>query len=184
MWGDNTEMSVPDHSETESENGNIRRVTIYTDGACVGNPGPGGYGAVLLCENQRKEISGGYRNTTNNRMEILAAIVGLEALKDKCAVIIYSDSEYLVKAMSQGWARRWRAKGWKRGGSNKALNPDLWQRLLELCEKHEVDFGWVSGHSGVRENERCDRLAMAAALGSNLRVDEGYEAVVKVSWRG
>jgi ribonuclease HI len=152
----------------------VKHVTIYTDGACIGNPGPGGYGAVLLYQGRRKELSGGYRITTNNRMEIMAAIVGLEALKRKCQVMLYSDSEYLVKAMSRGWAQRWRAKGWKRSKREKALNPDLWERLLRLCEHHEVQFGWVKGHAGVPENIRCDELAMEAAQQPNLPVDKGY----------
>jgi ribonuclease HI len=152
----------------------VKHVTIYTDGACIGNPGPGGYGAVLLYQGHRKELSGGYRITTNNRMEIMAAIVGLEALKRKCQVMLYSDSEYLVKAMSRGWAQRWRAKGWKRSKREKALNPDLWERLLKLCEHHEVQFSWVKGHAGIPENIRCDELAMEAAQQPNLPVDEGY----------
>jgi len=152
----------------------IKHVTIYTDGACIGNPGPGGYGAILLYQGHRKELSGGYRKTTNNRMEIMAAIVGLEALKNKCKVTLYSDSEYLVKAMSRGWAQRWRATGWKRNKREKALNPDLWERLLQLCEYHEVQFSWVKGHAGTPENTRCDELAMQAAQQPNLPGDEGY----------
>jgi ribonuclease HI len=153
---------------------NSKRVTIYTDGACVGNPGPGGYAAILIYQARRRELSGGYRRTTNNRMEIMAAIVGLAALTEKCRVTLYSDSEYLVNAMSRGWVERWRANGWKRNRREKALNPDLWERLLRLCELHEVQFSWVKGHAGTRENIRCDELAMQAAQQSNLPVDEGY----------
>jgi ribonuclease HI len=152
----------------------VNRVTIYTDGACLGNPGPGGYGIVLLYQAHKKELSGGYRKTTNNRMEIMAAIVGLEALKKKCEVKLYSDSEYLVKAMSKGWAKRWQASGWKRNKREKAVNPDLWQKLLQLCEYHEVKFSWVKGHAGTPENIRCDKLAIQAAQQPDLPVDEGY----------
>ena len=152
----------------------VKHVTIYTDGACLGNPGPGGYGVILLYQDHKKEISGGYRKTTNNRMEIMAAIVGLEALKKKCEVTLYSDSEYLVNAMSRGWAKRWRANVWKRNKREKALNPDLWERLLQLCEYHEVQFSWVRGHAGTPENIRCDELAIQAAHQPNLPGDEGY----------
>jgi ribonuclease HI len=153
----------------------IKKVTIYTDGACIGNPGPGGYGTVLLYGGHRKELSGGFRLTTNNRMEILAAIVGLEALKDRCAVKLYSDSQYLVDAMMKGWAARWRANNWYRNKKERAVNPDLWARLLDLGERHEVEFAWVKGHAGNTENERCDRLAWQAANGANLPIDLGYE---------
>ena len=152
----------------------VKHVTIYTDGACIGNPGPGGYGAILLYQGHRRELSGGYRRTTNNRMEIMAAIVGLGALKEQCKVTLYSDSEYVVKAMSKGWAQRWRANGWKRNKREKVLNPDLWERLLQLCEYHEVQFGWVRGHAGTPENTRCDELAMQAAQQPNLPGDDGY----------
>ena len=152
----------------------VKHVIIYTDGACIGNPGPGGYGTILIYQGHKKELSGGYRRTTNNRMEIMAAIVGLEALKEKCEVMLYSDSEYLVKAMSRGWVQRWRAKGWKRNKREKALNPDLWERLLQLCGYHEVQFSWVKGHAGTPENIRCDELAMQAAQQPNLPSDEGY----------
>ena len=151
------------------------KTIIYTDGSCIGNPGPGGYGVVLLYGEHRKEYSGGYRKTTNNRMEILAAIVGLEALKTSCQVTLYSDSQYLVNAMDQGWAVRWRANGWRRNKREKALNPDLWDRLLEICENHDVEFRWVRGHAGDPENERCDRLAFEAARKPGLLVDEGYQ---------
>jgi len=163
--------------------GKVKHVIMYTDGACLGNPGPGGYGAILIYQGHKKELSGGYRQTTNNRMEIMAAIVGLEALRGKCEVTLYSDSEYLVKAMSRKWVQRWRAKGWKRNKREKALNPDLWERLLQLCEYHEVRFSWVKGHAGTPENVRCDELAMQAAQQPNLLADEGYakEPQVKAS---
>lgn len=162
----------------KSEQGEqLRNVAIYTDGACIGNPGPGGYGVVLLCGGNRIELSGGYRETTNNRMEILAAIKGLEFLKeDRCQVKVYSDSQYLVKAVMQGWVKRWAARGWMRNNKDKALNPDLWSKLLKLCRLHEVEFEWVRGHAHNAENERCDRLATEAALQLKLLVDEVYEA--------
>ena len=151
-----------------------KHVTIYTDGACLGNPGPGGYGVVLLYQGNRRELSGGYRKTTNNRMEIIAAITGLEVLKEKCRVTLYSDSEYLVKAMSKGWVQRWRTNSWKRNKRDQVLNPDLWKKLLQLCEYHNVRFSWVKGHAGSLENMRCDELAVQAAGQPNLPVDEGY----------
>lgn len=153
----------------------LKKIAIYTDGACDPNPGPGGYGVVLLYKNHRKELSGGFRRTTNNRMEIMAAIAGLEALKMKCAVTIYSDSQYLVDAMMKGWALRWRSKGWKRTRKAAALNPDLWERLLDLCAQHEVEFVWIRGHVGHAENERCDILATQAAGEKNLPADTLYE---------
>jgi ribonuclease HI len=150
------------------------QVTIYTDGACLGNPGPGGYGAVMLYGSQRKELSGGVRLTTNNRMEITAALVALEALREPCRVTLYSDSQYLVNAMSKGWAQRWQANGWKRNKREDAINPDLWEKMLELCRRHTVEFRWVRGHAGMKENERCDRLAVAAARDPSLPDDPGY----------
>jgi len=151
-------------------------VSVYTDGACIGNPGPGGYGAVLISPQGRKELSGGYRKTTNNRMEITAAIAGLETLKGKCRVDVFSDSEYMVNAVEKGWARRWRATGWMRNAKDKAVNPDLWARLLSLCEAHDVRFIWVRGHAGTKENERCDRLATSAAARKSLPADVVYES--------
>jgi len=153
----------------------LREVAIYTDGAAEPNPGPGGYGVVLVYKKHRKELSGGFRRTTNNRMEILAAIASLEALSMRCAATIYSDSQYLVDAVTKGWARRWRANGWKRKGGAMALNPDLWARLLTLCARHRVRFVWVRGHAGHAENERCDFLATQAARGENLPRDIVYE---------
>ena len=154
----------------------MKSVTIYTDGACIGNPGPGGYGVVLLYDGRRSELSGGRSNTTNNRMELMAAIEGLGALKERCEVTLYSDSKYLVDAMGRGWARKWRANGWKRNKRERALNPDLWEKLLALSDHHDVGFAWVRGHAGIAENERCDKLATEAARRSNLPADEGYES--------
>ena len=154
----------------------MKQVTIYTDGACKNNPGPGGYGVVLQYGEHRKELSAGYRLTTNNRMEILAAIIGLEALKEPCKVRIVSDSQYLVNAIEKDWARRWQANGWMRGNKEKAVNPDLWERLLALCRTHKVRFEWVRGHAGHPENERCDKLATSAAASPNPAVDDFYES--------
>ena len=154
----------------------MKQITIYTDGACLGNPGPGGYGVVLLYDGHQKELSGGYRKTTNNRMEMMAAIVGLRALKQPCKVTLYSDSRYVVQAMSEGWAERWRAKGWKRNAKEPAKNPDLWAEMLNLSEQYDVSFKWVKGHAGNIGNERCDALAVAAANQPNLPRDEAYEA--------
>lgn len=148
---------------------------IYTDGACKGNPGPGGYGVILRSGSRIKECSGGFRKTTNNRMELLACIVGLESLKKPCTVTVTSDSRYVVDAVEKGWAKRWRLKGWMLSPSKPAKNPDLWARLLEQCEIHSVTFEWVKGHNEHPENERCDELAVAAAGGKNLPVDLGFE---------
>jgi ribonuclease HI len=153
---------------------NSKHVTIYTDGACLGNPGPGGYAAILIYQGHRRELFGGYHRTTNNRMEIMAAIIGIAALTERCAVTLYSDSQYLVNAMSKGWVERWRANGWKRNRREKALNADLWERLLQLCGYHDVQFDWVKGHAETKENIRCDELAMQAAQQPSLPVDEGY----------
>jgi ribonuclease HI len=155
----------------------LKRVTIYTDGACIGNPGPGGYGVVLLYGDHRKELSGGYRLTTNNRMELTAAIRGLAALKEPCQVGLFSDSEYMVNAIEKGWARRWQANGWRRKDKKMAENRDLWEGLLRLCDRHRVRFEWVKGHAGHMENERCDQLALRAAQLPNLPEDKGYEGV-------
>ena len=141
----------------------MKKIFLYSDGACSGNPGPGGYGIILKYGDHYKELSGGFRNTTNNRMELMAVIKGLETLKEPCEVVVVSDSRYIVDSMEKGWARKWRANGWKRNKKEAALNPDLWERLLDLCEKHSVRFTWVNGHAGHPENERCDQLAVAAA---------------------
>ncbi|MFC1964741.1 ribonuclease HI [Chloroflexota bacterium] len=148
---------------------------IWTDGACVGNPGPGGYGIILKCLGQKWEKAGGFRLTTNNRMEIMGALVALETISEKCKVIIHTDSRYVVDSIMQGWAKVWRSKGWKRRGNKKVPNADLWERILQLCAKHdEVEFRWVKGHDNNIENERCDQLAESAARKFNLPVDEGY----------
>lgn len=140
----------------------MKEVELYTDGACRGNPGRGGWGAILVYGKFERELSGGERETTNNRMELTAAIVGLEALKEPCRVTLYSDSKYLVDAFLLGWVETWRAHGWRRG-RDELKNPDLWARLYELTNIHEVNFVWVKGHNGHDYNERCDKLATAYA---------------------
>ena len=136
-------------------------VTIYTDGACSGNPGPGGYGAILMYGSHKKELSGGEPNTTNNRMELMGVITALKTLNRPCQVDLYTDSQYVVNAIEKGWARKWQANGWMRNKHDKALNPDLWQRLLDLLEIHQVTFHWVKGHAANPYNNRCDELAVA-----------------------
>ena len=153
-----------------------KHITIHTDGGASGNPGPGGWGAVLEWADHRKELSGGYRLTTNNRMELTAAIRALEALKEPCVVTLYSDSQYVINGISKGWARKWRSKGWMRNKKDPAINPDLWAQLLDLDDKHSVTWKWVRGHAGNTENERADELAVTAAKGKDLPVDEPYEA--------
>ncbi len=141
----------------------MKEVSIYTDGACRGNPGPGGYGAILVYGTRERELSGGEAVTTNNRMELTAAIAALSALKEKCKVTLYSDSKYLVDAISLGWLESWRARGYKRGRNEPVLNSDLWERLYALLSEHEVTLVWVKGHNGHTYNERCDALATAFA---------------------
>jgi ribonuclease HI len=153
----------------------VKRVVAWTDGACSGNPGPGGYGVVLTWNGHRKELSRGFRKTTNNRMEILAVIAALESLAEPCEITLHSDSQYVVHAVEQGWARKWRANRWMRNKKEAALNPDLWERLLDLLPKHKVRLDWVRGHDGNLENERADELAVAAIRGAALDVDDGYE---------
>ena len=136
-------------------------VTIYTDGACSGNPGPGGYGAILMYGQHKKELSGGDPNTTNNRMELMGVITALKALNRPCQVDLYTDSQYVVNAIEKGWAKKWQANGWMRNKKDKALNPDLWQSLLDLLEIHQVTFHWVKGHAENPYNIRCDELAVA-----------------------
>ncbi len=154
----------------------LKKVMIYTDGACSGNPGPGGYGVILKFGEKRREISGGYRLTTNNRMELMAVIVGLRELRYRCDVTVFTDSQYVAEAIMQGWAQRWRENNWKRNRKEKAVNPDLWNELLDLCEAHEVVFEWLKGHAGDPDNERCDRLSVQASQMKNLPADEEYEA--------
>ena len=140
---------------------NKKQVEIYTDGACSGNPGPGGWGAILSFRGVEKELSGGAHETTNNRMELTGVIEALSCLKEPCRVTLYTDSRYVVDAIEKGWAKKWRAAGWMRNKREPALNPDLWERLLSLLEVHEVNFVWVRGHAENTKNNRCDALAVA-----------------------
>ncbi len=152
----------------------MKKVELYTDGACSGNPGKGGYGAILRYNGHEKIFSKGYRLTTNNRMELMGAIAGLEALKEPCQVDLYSDSKYLVDAVTKGWVYGWQKRGWKKSDGKPALNADLWTRLLMLMKIHSVNLIWVKGHAGHPDNERCDKLAVAAYNGSELDSDENY----------
>lgn len=149
----------------------MKQVTMYTDGACKGNPGLGGYGVVLLYKDYRKELSQGFRKTTNNRMELMAVTTGLRALKIKCNVTVYSDSKYVVDAINSGWLEKWQKSNWKRNGNKPVMNTDLWKELNQLMSHHNVKFKWVKGHSDNIENERCDLLAVAAAESTNLSED-------------
>ena len=139
----------------------MKKIILYTDGACSGNPGPGGYGAILIYGNHEKEISGGEKNTTNNRMELTAAISGLESLVEPCEVDLFSDSKYLVDSITKGWAANWQKNGWIKPDKKPALNADLWERLLHLLNIHRVSFHWVKGHAANKYNNRCDQLAVA-----------------------
>jgi len=152
------------------QNKTHQKIVIYTDGAAKGNPGPGGYGVVLISGAHRKEISEGFQFTTNNRMELLAAIVGLESLKfDNSEVTIYTDSKYVSEAVEKGWVF-----SWEKTNFNKKKNPDLWLRFLKVFRKHKVKFVWIKGHANNKENERCDFLAVQASVEKNLNIDKGY----------
>ena len=147
----------------------LPEVTIYTDGACRGNPGPGGWSAIIISGNTEKVIAGGEKDTTNNRMELKAIIGALQLLTRRCRVNVFSDSKYVVDGLSRGWAMSWQSRGWKKSDGKPALNANLWEKLLRLCEKHDVNVTWVEGHNGNYYNERCDRLAVsfAEAFSSN-----------------
>lgn len=151
----------------------MRKVVIHTDGACKGNPGPGAYGAVLVCGKHRKEISAAYRLTTNNRMELRAAIAALELLSEPCEVELHSDSKYLIDAIQQKWIDGWKRRGWRTAGKQAVKNQDLWQILTEAMAPHRIHWQWVKGHAGHRENERCDQLANQAVAGGDLLDDAG-----------
>ena len=139
----------------------MKTVTLYTDGACSGNPGPGGWGAILEFGGVEKELSGGEAVTTNNRMELMAVIAGLSALKEPCIVELYSDSKYVIDGLSKGWAVSWRKNGWKKSDKKPALNPDLWEKLLNLTAIHQMHYHWVKGHAENEKNNRCDQMAVA-----------------------
>ena len=149
----------------------MKKVEIYTDGACKGNPGPGGWGAILRYNGHEKQISGGAHETTNNRMELTAVIEALRMLKEPCQVLLVSDSKYVCDALSKGWAEGWKKRGWKKADKQPALNPDLWDQLLTLTAQHQMQIQWIKGHAGHPENERCDRLATSAA-DSNARIPD------------
>lgn len=149
----------------------MKKILVYTDGACSGNPGRGGYGAILRFNGNEKELSGGFRDTTNNRMEIMGAITALEALREPCEVTVVTDSQYLVNSIEKRWVFGWKARGWRRGKNEPVQNIDLWKRLLPLLERHRVSFQWIRGHAGHPENERCDALAVAASQAGNLPDD-------------
>lgn len=164
-----------DHAPLAVDMPSGETVTVYTDGGALNNPGPGGYGIVIIRGKERVEMSGGFRKTTNNRMELMACIVALERLKPPSVVTLYSDSRYVVDGITKGWAKRWQKNNWMRTKTDPAVNPDLWERLLALCRLHAVSFVWVKGHAGHPENECCDRLAVAAAHQSGLPPDTVYE---------
>ena len=177
-------MENPVSARSDSEKGNPPKapddgpsngeIAIYTDGGCRGNPGPGGYGVIIVAGEKRMEFSEGFRLTTNNRMEMMACIAALTALKTPAGAILYSDSRYVVNGINKGWARKWRANCWMRTKSEAAENSDLWAQLLDLCDSHRVRFVWIHGHAGHPENERCDELAAAAAQGADLKEDQAY----------
>ncbi len=154
----------------------MSKVTIYTDGAAKGNPGPGGFGSVLISGRARKELSGGFLHTTNNRMEILAAAAALEALTKPCVVTLHSDSRYLIDSMTKGWLLAWKKNHWRKKDKQPVKNPDLWQRLDAAAEPHQITWKWVKGHAGHAENERCDELANAAAYAPDRPPDTGFLA--------
>ncbi len=154
---------------------NLKTVELFSDGACSGNPGKGGYGTILKYGEIKKEISGGFRLTTNNRMEIIGVLEGFEKLKEPCNVIVTSDSKYVIDALSKGWVYGWQKKGWIKSDKKRAQNVDLWERLLKEIAKHNVTYNWIKGHAGHPENERCDHLAVSAYSGDDLMIDAEYE---------
>jgi ribonuclease HI len=149
----------------------MKKIMIFTDGACSGNPGPGGYGVIMRYDSREKELSGGFKNTTNNRMELMGAIAALEALREPCEAVITTDSQYLVNAVEKGWVFAWKQNGWRKKDRKTVLNIDLWERLLVLLAQHKVSFHWIRGHAGHAENERCDALAVEASLMPDLPED-------------
>ncbi|MDL2285368.1 ribonuclease HI [Desulfovibrio sp. OttesenSCG-928-F07] len=157
-------------------NNTLTPVSIYTDGSCLGNPGPGGWAALLISGVHKKEISGGFKLTTNNRMELTGAIKGLEAITGPCSITLYTDSRYVCDAINKKWLQSWQKRGWKKADKKDVLNRDLWQRLVPLLEKHKPKLVWVEGHSGHPENERVDVLARTAAAGTGLPEDTGFKA--------
>jgi len=178
-WLDNPTWAAADHPKkdfpADAPAGlSPEKIIVYADGGCRGNPGPGGYGAILITGESRVELAGGFRMTTNNRMELMACLAALRTLRPPADVILYTDSRYVVNGINKGWARKWRAHNWMRTGSEAAQNSDLWADLLDQCDAHRVRFAWVPGHAGQAENERCDQLAAAAAAGPGLKEDMVY----------
>ena len=167
---------MPEHDNRPKKETPENCVLIYTDGGAIGNPGPGGYGVVLTFKGQRKELSQGFEKTTNNRMELMACIAGLTALKNPVEVIVYSDSKYVVDGMNKGWARQWLINGWKKKDGKPVENADLWKKLIGAAKHHQVKFIWVKGHAGKKENERCDELVQKASRGNNLIQDTGFKS--------
>ncbi len=165
-------LSKITYSEIENAGANV---IIYTDGGSLGNPGPGGFAAVIIKGGKISEISGGYRLTTNNRMELMACVSALESIKLQSSVILYSDSRYVVDAIAKGWAKRWQANSWMRNKTEPAKNSDLWKRLLDLCDQSSIDFKWIKGHANISGNERCDQLAKQAVMSNELPPDEIFE---------
>lgn len=157
----------------------MKKVHIYTDGSSRGNPGPGGYGTILIYGKHERQLSGGYLLTTNNRMELLAVIAGLESLTSRCEVIVTSDSQYVINAMNKGWLDGWKTSGWIKKNKEKVKNADLWKRLFDLNSEHEIEWRWVKGHAGNKYNELCDTLATDAAKLSDLPDDVGYLAEIE-----
>ncbi|MGI2853429.1 ribonuclease HI [Shewanella algae] len=153
----------------------LKQIQIYTDGSCLGNPGPGGYGVVMRYKQHTKELSGGFALTTNNRMELLAPIIALESLKEPCKIVLTSDSQYMRQGITQ-WIHGWKKKGWVTSNKTPVKNVDLWQRLDKATQQHQIDWRWVKGHAGHTENERCDALAREAAEANPATVDQGYQA--------
>ncbi|MBO2675061.1 ribonuclease HI [Shewanella algae] len=153
----------------------LKQIQIYTDGSCLGNPGPGGYGVVMRYKQHTKELSGGFALTTNNRMELLAPIIALESLKEPCKIVLTSDSQYMRQGITQ-WIHGWKKKGWVTSNKTPVKNVDLWQRLDKATQQHQIDWRWVKGHAGHPENERCDTLAREAAEAKPATVDQGYQA--------
>ena len=161
MSADAGEATPIKTGETARNEKFMKTVTIYTDGACSGNPGPGGWGAILRYKETEKELSGGAADTTNNRMELTAVIEALALLKEPCVVELYSDSKYVIDGLSKGWAKGWQKRGWIKSDKKPALNPDLWERLLALTDRHEMHYHWVKGHAENEKNNRCDQMAVA-----------------------
>jgi ribonuclease HI len=159
----------------ETTNNENKRTVVYADGSCLGNPGAGGYAATVNTGTNRTELSGGFKHTTSNRMELMGVIVALESLPVFSKVRLHSDSRYVIDAMHQGWAAKWKANGWKRGRHERVLNTDLWQRLLDVSSRHDIEWVWVKAHSGIFENERCNYLSKSAAKRKDLPVDRIYE---------